>query len=150
MSFHNYNVSVEWSGSYTGSGTVKGDNSGIRNPLAVGKEYNGTGAGTNPEELLAEAVASCYSITYGIIAANRKIPLVKIATQATGEVEQNGPSLTYKSVTLKPTITLEADATEDQVKLADEMAHKADLYCVITNALRDKVAIKVEPNIVKS
>ena len=53
-------------------------------------------------------------------------------------------------MTLRPTITLEAGATEEQAKLAEDMAHKADLYCIITNAVRDKVKITVEPNIIKT
>ena len=129
---------------------MSGEASGVTNALAVGREYNGTGAGTNPEELLAESVASCYSITFGIIAANRKIPVVNVVTRARGEVEQDGQQLIYRSVTLRPVITLEPGATDEEAKLADDMAHKADLYCVITNAVRDKVAIKVEPEIVRT
>ncbi|MES1227383.1 MAG: OsmC family protein, partial [Armatimonadota bacterium] len=94
-------------------------------------------------------VASCYSITFGIIAANRKLPLVDIKTEGIGEVEENGPTFKYTKVTLKPTITL-TSPTEDQIKAAEDMAHKADSYCIITNAIRDKVAITVEPNIVSA
>lgn len=147
---HEYPVTVNWSGGRTGNGTLAGDRSGVQSPLSVPEEFGGPGSGTNPEELLAKAVAGCYSITFGIVAEARRLPFVNIETHATGEVEENGPSFTYKSVTLKPTITLAADATDDQVKLADEMAHKADLYCIITNAIRDKVAINVEPTIVRA
>lgn len=147
---HEYPVTVEWTGGREGSGKVTSQHSGTSNPIAVGKEFNGTGQGTNPEELLASSVASCYTITFGIIAQNRKIPVQSIETQAVGEVEQNGAQFTYTSMTIRPTITLEAGATEDQVKLAEDMAHKADLYCIITNAVRDKVKIQVEPNIVRT
>ncbi len=33
--------------------------------------------------------------------------------------------------------------------MAQEMAHKADLYCIITNAVRGKVEISVEPTVVR-
>lgn len=112
-------------------------------------EFQGTGTGTNPEELLTTAIASCYSITFGIIAENRKLPVVSVETQATGHVEQSGASFVYTDIVIEPTITLEAGATDDQVKMAEDMAHKADLYCIITNAVRDKVKIEVKPNIVR-
>jgi len=44
---------------------------------------------------------------------------------------------------------LSADATDEQAKMAEDMAHKADSYCIITNAVRDKVQIVVEPNVVR-
>lgn len=148
---HEYPVTVNWQGGRDGSGNVKGDRSGVGENLAVPPEFGGSGAGgTNPEELLAKAVASCYSITFGIIAGTRKIPMVNLETHATGMVEENGPSFVYTEIVVKPTITLAADATDEQVSMAEQMAHKADLYCIITNAIRDKVKITVEPTIVKA
>jgi organic hydroperoxide reductase OsmC/OhrA len=126
---HPYKVAVEWSGGREGAGTVQALASGHTAPLSVPAEFGGGGAGTNPEELLAAAVAACYSITFGIIATNRKIPVA--------------------SLTIRPTITLDASATDEHVAIAEDMAHKADLYCIITNAVRDKVAITVEPAIVR-
>ncbi len=147
---HEYPVSIEWQGGRDGSGKSTSDRTAVTFPLSTPPEFGGPGAGTNPEELLASAVASCYSITFGIIASNRKLPLVHVATSATGEVEENGPQFTYKKVTLRPTITLSGDATDEQMKLAEDMAHKADAYCIITNAIRDKVGIVVEPTIVRA
>ncbi len=146
---HEYPVTVEWAGGRDGSGHVTPDRSGVRMPLSVPPEFGGGGAGTNPEELLASAIAGCYSITFGIIAANRKLPFVGLKTAVTGYVEQNGASFVYTKVVVRPTITLAADATDEQVAMAEDMSHKADLYCIITNAVRDKVAIEIEPTIVR-
>lgn len=146
---HDYPVTVSWSGGRDGSGSVTADRSGIGSPLAVPPEFGGGGPGTNPEELLAASVAACYSITFGIIAANRRIPLAGVETKAVGEVEENGPQFTYKKVTIRPTITLGPGATDEHAKIAEDMAHKADSYCIITNAVRSSVAIEVEPTIVR-
>ncbi len=118
-------------------------------PLGVPPEFGGNGVGTNPEELLASAIAGCYSITFGIIAANRKLPFEGLTTKVTGFVEQNGASFVYTKVVVKPTIRLSADATDEHVTMAEDMAHKADLYCIITNAVRDKLAIEIEPTITR-
>ena len=69
-------------------------------------------------------------------------------TEALGEVEQSGASFVYKKITIKPTIKLATGTTEEQVTIAHDMAHKADAYCIITNAVRGKVEIAVEPEIV--
>ena len=132
-----------------GSGSATAGHSGTSVGLAVPSEFGGAGGASNPEELLAMAVAGCYTVTFGIIAENRKIPLQSLKVDAVGEVEQNGMQFTYKKITVRPTITVSADIDEDTMKLTEDMAHKADLYCIITNAVRDKVEIVVEPNIVK-
>ena len=145
---HEYPVTLNWKGGRDGSGSVKADRTGVQVPLTVPPEFGGTeGDGTNPEELLTASLTACYTITFGIIATNRKLPLVSMDVKATGEVEENGPQFTYKKITVKPTITLESGATDDQIKIAEDMAHKADAYCIITNAVRDKVEIVVEPTV---
>jgi len=146
---HEYPVSVQWTGGRDGNGSVSSANSSTQISIAVPPEFQGPGGAACPEELLTSAVASCYTMTFGIIAQNRKIPVKSMTVEAHGEVEQSGATFTFKKVTLKPTITLDAAATDDQMKIADDMAHKADLYCIITNAVRGKVEIVVEPTINK-
>lgn len=145
---HEYPVSVAWEGGRGGSGKATGEGSGSTVGLAVGAEFGGTGNGSNPEELLAMAVASCYSITFGIIAENRKLPVKDLKVEALGEVEENGPQFTYKKIVIRSKITLAAGSDDSQVKMAEDMAHKADNYCIITNAVRGKVEIEVQPQIV--
>ena len=144
---HEYPVSVQWTGGRDGKGAVTANHSGTKIDVAVPVEFQGVGGGTNPEELLTSAIAACYTMTFGIIAANRKIPVTNLQVEAVGQVEQAGAQFTYTSITVSPRITLEAGATDDQVKIAEDMAHKADLYCIITNAVRGKVEIKVEPTV---
>lgn len=144
---HHYPVSVKWSGGREGGGSVSAEHSGEEFPIAVPTEFQGPGGATNPEELLASAVAACYTITFGIIAANRKLSVADLHVEATGEVEQNGASFTYKSILIKPSIKLAAGTTPEQVAIAEDMAHKADSYCIITNAVRGKVEISVEPTV---
>lgn len=149
MPVHEYPVRVEWQGGRDGGGTVKSEHSGTVNTLSVPKEFQGPGEGTNPEELLTTAIAGCYSITFGIIAANRKLPVTKLEVDAVGEVEQNGANFVYRAITIRPTITVAGDATDEHIAQTEDMAHKADNYCIITNAVRGKVEIKVEPSIVR-
>jgi peroxiredoxin-like protein len=147
---HEYPNVFEWTGGRDGSGQLTSLRSNTTNTLAVPPEFQGTGSGTNPEELLTNAITGCYTITFSIIAGNRKLPVVGLKTEATGFVEQNGAQFTYKNVVIRPTITLAADATDEQVAMATDMAHKADMYCIVTNAVRDKVEVTIEPNVVRA
>lgn len=147
---HEYPVQVKWTGGREGEGSVTSLRSSTTNTLGVPDEFGGVGKpGTNPEELLTNAITGCYSITFGIVAANRKLPVIRLLTDAVGVVEGSGASFTYTKITLRPTITLAADASDDQVKMAEDMAHKADAYCIVTNAVRGKVEIVVEPTVVR-
>ena len=144
---HEYPVTVQWSGGKDGSGHARSNSGYVDLDLAVPAEFQGPGGATNPEELLTSAIASCYSITFGIIAANRKLPVTNFDCQAVGEVEQAGAQFTYRAISLRPRITLDGAATDEQVAMAEDMAHKADSYCIVTNAVRGKVEIRVEPTV---
>jgi peroxiredoxin-like protein len=144
---HEYRVNVSWSGGKNGSGRVEAPESGESLELAVPREFGGPGEATNPEELLTAAIASCYSITFGIIAENRKLPVENFRLEAAGLVEQQGATFTYKQVVLRPSIKMAADATDQQREQARDMAMKADHYCIITNAVRGKVEVTVEPDL---
>ncbi len=148
-SIHEYPVTVEWTGGRGGSGKVTAERTQISNPLSVPPEFQGLGQGTNPEELLACSVAGCYSITFGIIAENQKLPVTALEVKAVGEVEQTGAQFTYRKITIRPHITVASDITPEQLTKVNDMAHKADNYCIITNAVRGKVEIVVEPEIIK-
>lgn len=146
---HEYPVTVQWTGGREGNGTCTANTSGAKSSLNVPAEFGGTGGGTNPEELLTSAIASCYSITFGIVAGARRLEYTGITTEAIGFVDQpNAATFIFNKVILKPTITLAAGADEAQQKLAEELAHKADSYCIVTNAVRGKVEIVVEPTII--
>lgn len=148
MPTHEYPVHVSWKGDLQGEGTVRAERSGLEAPLSVPVEFKGPGNGSNPEELLTSAISGCYAMTYGLIAANRKLPVERLEVDSVGEVEQSGAQFKYTAITIRPVITLGSGATPEQVKGAEEMAHKADAYCIVTNAVRSNVRITVEPKVI--
>src|SRR5947207_3115599 len=109
---HDYPDKVDWTGGRGGKGKVAAEHSGTNLSVAVPPEFQGPGGGTNPEELLTSAISACYSMTFAIICENRKIPVQAMTVEATGQVEQNGPSFKYTSITIRPHITLSGDATD--------------------------------------
>jgi peroxiredoxin-like protein len=148
---HHYPVSVTWSGGRGGSGSLTTGRTRVALPLSVPPEFGGAEAPqTNPEELLTSAIAGCYSITFGIIADHRKLPVVEVQTAAEGEVDQSGARFTYARIVIRPRITLAADATDAQVDTARDLALRADAHCIVTNAVRDKVQVRIEPEVVRA
>ena len=146
---HKYPVKAHWTGGREGAGTLAPEASGKVISINVPPEFQGPGGETNPEELLTSAITGCYSITFGIVAANRKLPVVEVNVEAEGTVEQNGAAFKYREIVIKPTITLTADATDEQLAMAADMAHKCDAYCIVTNAVRASFNVTVEPNVVR-
>ena len=147
---HLYPVHVAWAGGRAGQGDISLAKAGVQLSLAVPAEFHGTGQGASPEELLASAVAGCYAVTLGIVAEHRQVPVTSIDVRASGAVEQDGAKLTYTGITLRPRVTVAAGATEEQMQLARDLAHRADKYCLVTNAVRSAVTITVEPEIVRA
>ncbi len=147
---HRYTADVVWNGGREGSGSITPGPSGKGFPINVPPEFGGTGGELNPEELLTSAIAGCYSITYGIVVANRRLPIVQFSAAAEGVVEQAGASFKYREIVIRPSITLSADATDEQMKAAEEMAHKCDAYCIVTNAVRGSVLVTIEPTVCRA
>ena len=147
---HRYTADVVWTGGREGSGSINPGPSGQGYPINVPPEFGGEGGKTNPEELLTSAIAGCYSITYGIVVANRRLPIVSFEAKAEGIVEQNGAAFKYREIVIRPKVTLDAEATDEQLKIAEEMAHKCDAYCIVTNAVRASVNVTIEPTVIRA
>jgi peroxiredoxin-like protein len=147
---HEYPVVVNWTGGREGHGDITPAASAKTFPITVPPEFQGPGGETNPEELLTSAITGCYSITFGIVAANRKLPVVGTTVTAKGEVEQNGAQFKYRKITIMPEIRVAADASDEQIAQTADFAHKADAYCIVTNAVRQSVEVVIEPTVIRA
>lgn len=147
---YEYPVSVVWQGGVDGEGIVRAERIIEPMPLAVPPEYKGLGGGTNPEELMTASVASCYSITLGILAANKKLPVSRIETDATGHVEQEGLRFTYTKVVINCRVVMAGDAEDEELDAVKELFPKAETYCIITNAISGKVAVSLETEVTRA
>ena len=144
-----YHITGSWSGdSETGVGRLTGSGGEIALDYPV--HLGGHEGRSNPEELLMQAVAGCYILTLISVAERRRVPIQNVEVTAEGEViRQAGGTLKFISIRLRPRITL-AGADDAQQAAARDLAHKAETYCPISNAIRGNVEITVEPEIVNS
>lgn len=139
---HTYTTTATWSGDRAGVGQIDATN--LSTQISVPTNLGGAGTGTNPEELLLSAAASCYVITLGLLLANRKVPYIRIDLESTGFLEYER-GLRFDRIEHRPTIIL--DSQSDDAALLS-MAEHAEHACMVSSAIRGNVEVKVIPRVV--
>ncbi len=135
-------ASADWSGDLkTGSGTfVAGDS--IKGSVTFKSRFE-DGEGANPEQLIAAAHASCFSMALSAGLADAGTPVESVKTDAT---------VTLKFVDGAPTITANALKTVGVVPGLDEAGFKAAAEgakagCPVSKALASVPEITLEASL---
>ena len=132
-----------WNGDLiNGSGSIDYVSSGAfaRMPVTWAsrtEEHNGR---TSPEELVASAHASCFSMALSAQLARNSTPATKLAVKCviTFDKVEAGWRITRSDLTVVGTV-----AGIDQAKFA-ELAENAKSGCPISSALRETIALSVD------
>lgn len=142
---HVFQAQCVWDGDSDGDGVLNAE--GRSTVFGRPHQLGGAPGRTNPEELLVDAVASCYSITLAVIAEGKGLPITRIEVAAEGDVvRQPNKALKFTAIRLKPVLTV--DSTDEHVRQrALAAAHHAEKYCLISKALDCEVEITLEPSI---
>src|SRR5947208_1070647 len=136
---HLFTISSTFTGDSSGDGTLT--NSGGEIAYGLPEDLGGAAGRTSPEELLMCSVAACYSLTLAYLAERRKVPISGIEVSIEGDVvRQPGGTLKFVAMRLKPRISLNS-SDDAQIQTARDFAHKAEQYCVISNAIRGNVEL---------
>jgi peroxiredoxin-like protein len=145
---HLFPLKSVWTGDSDSDGVLKLP-WGAKFAYGIPEATGGKPGRSNPEEMLVAAVVSCYSITYAILAEKKRLVVPEIEVEAEGEVvRQPDRTLKFTAIRSKPKITL-VDGDEGKRKIALDIAHKAEKYCLVSNAIRGNVEVSVEPEIVE-
>jgi organic hydroperoxide reductase OsmC/OhrA len=97
----------------------------------------------NPEQLVTMAASSCQMLWFLHLAAKARIDVVSYDDDAVAEMPEDEGWITR--ITLRPTITLASDATDERVL---KLAHLAHEHCNVAKSLRS--AVELEPRIVRA
>ncbi|MCL1697375.1 SACOL1771 family peroxiredoxin [Lysinibacillus sp. BPa_S21] len=143
---HLFNMNLQWSEGRNGTGTIAADN--LHTKISIPKEMNGPGIGTNPDEMLLGAAATCYLITLAALLENSKITVLDLSMQAEGFVDVTNGVFTYEKIIHKPRIVVQ-NATEQEQKRIHRLAEKAEQTCMISKALKGNVEITCEAQIIQ-
>jgi lipoyl-dependent peroxiredoxin len=121
-------ATVSWSG---WGGQVEGGSGKLHAATATQVELGGPGEATNPEELLAAALANCYTSTITAHARARNIDLARIETKARTRLswDESTPHHIARGDLSVRITTPEAEAS------VRKLAEEARAHCPICNVL---------------
>lgn len=142
---HEFSISATWTGDSSGDGITR--STGGEQAFGMPAQFGGAPGRTNPEELLLAALASCYAITLALLAERRRLPAPRIEVAATvSVVRMPDRTLKLETVALAPRIVV-TGGDPSQRDAYVEIAHRAERYCLISNAIQGNVAISLTPEV---
>lgn len=145
MSTHTTTATAHWSGDLSGIGTI--ESSSIRSDISVPKNLSGRGVGTNTEDLLVSAAATCFSITAGYALTMNKLPFDGLRVRSTGHLElQRGLRLT-KIVHEVDVLAHEAPTSQQQEEIL-RVVSGIDKSCLVSRAMTGNVDVVVNARVV--
>lgn len=142
---HHFHLMATWPGLRNDVGEISVGN--LVTKVSIPPEMDGPGVGTNPDEMLLGAAATCYIITLAAMMERSKLEKVSLTMESEGIVDVTNGVITYKKIIHRPRVILKADASEREVQLAQKLAEKAESSCMISRAIKGNVEIKLEANI---
>ncbi len=134
-----FQVELDWSGSgREGSGRIVTDD--LELELSTPASMGGRGLGTNPEELLVSAVASCFSATLFGLLRRAGLPASSLTVDARGIVGGYPGRARFERIVVSPTIV---DGDPDRVHDYEQAAADAHERCFIGHTLAESVEYEV-------
>jgi lipoyl-dependent peroxiredoxin len=139
-------ASVTWAGDLTsGSGMINYLSSGVvsRLPISWASRTSAHDGKTSPEELLAAAHASCFSMALSSRLAKNGTPATTLEVRADVTFDQGEAGWKIASSALKVTGNVPGIDAEAFTRLAED----AKENCPISQALKGNVALSVEASL---
>ena len=145
MSEHHFHLNASWPGGRNSHGYIEAGN--LQTKISIPKEMDGPDIGTNPDEMLLGAAATCYIITLAAMIERADLPLDHMSLESEGVVDVTKGVFTYKKIIHRPTVSLQASATDEQRRKLSKLVEKAEKSCMISRAIKGNVEIELEENL---
>ena len=131
-------ASAHWEGNLKqGKGTVSTESGTLKeNPYGFNTRFENE-PGTNPEELIGAAHASCFSMAFSMLLGEENFTPDSIDTKATVTLEKQSDGFAVTAVHLEMNARIPAI---DQVKF-EEIAGKAKVGCPISKLLNAEITL---------
>lgn len=130
--------SVEWQGGIKdGKGAISTESGALtKYPYGFASRFEGQ-KGSNPEELIAAAHASCFTMALSLILGEAKLTAEHMETSAAVTIEQvpDGFAITSSRLTLKAKVP---GATKEKF---EELANKAKVGCPVSKLLKTEITL---------
>ncbi|WP_062352827.1 OsmC family protein [Bacillus kwashiorkori] len=145
MADHHFYLKANWPGLRNDVGEIDAGN--LKTKISIPPEMDGPGIGTNPDEMLLGAAATCYIITLAAMMERSHLAKESLTMESEGIVNVTNGVFTYRKIIHRPIIILKADASDDDVKLAENLAKKAEKSCMISRAIEGNVELELQVTI---
>ena len=138
-------IEAEATVSWTGwGGEVRGASGKLNAPTATQIELGGPGQATNPEELLAAALANCYTSTITAYARSREVDLAHIETKARTRLAWD-EATPHHIAEGALAVRIHSSAPESEVR---KLAQDARDHCPICNVLGATATVTLTVSVV--
>lgn len=144
MAKHHFYLHADWEGGRNGTGSIRAGN--LNSKISIPPEMDGPGVGTNPDEMLIGAAATCYLITLAAMIERGEMPVSNLSLETEGIVDVTNGKFTFEQIIHRPRVVIKSTATEQDKKRIERAVYLAEERCMISNALRGNVQLSVEPN----
>lgn len=145
MAEHRFYLKANWPGLRNDVGKIESGN--LKTQVSIPPEMDGPGIGTNPDEMLLGAAATCYIITLAAMMERSQLEKESLTMQSEGIVDVTKGIITYKKIIHRPHIVLKMNASNKDQLLAHKLAKKAETSCMISRAIQGNVEIQLEANV---
>ncbi|WP_343838710.1 OsmC family protein [Salinibacillus aidingensis] len=145
MAEHTFHLKADWPGGRNNVGQIDAGN--LKTKISIPHEMDGPGEGTNPDEMLLGAAATCYIITLAAMIERADLPLHEMDMESEGIVDVTNGVFTYKKIIHKPTVSLQAHATDKDLDKLRKLAEKAETSCMISRAIKGNVELELQPSL---
>jgi peroxiredoxin-like protein len=142
---HHFHLKANWPGGRNDVGEIAAGN--LVTKVSIPPEMDGPGVGTNPDEMLLGAAATCYIITLAAMMERSKLENISLTMESDGIVDVTNGVITYKKIIHRPRVVLKADASERDLQLAQKLAEKAESSCMISRAIKGNVEVELDATI---
>lgn len=146
MAEHEFYLKADWPGGRNSTGYIESEN--LKTIVSIPPEMDGPGIGTNPDEMLLGAAATCYVITLAAMIERAKLPLKEMSLESVGVVDVTDGIITYKKIIHKPTVALNNKATEKEYERLKRLIYRAEESCMISRAIKGNVDVLLEETLI--
>ncbi|TRM10828.1 OsmC family protein [Lentibacillus cibarius] len=145
MAQHHFHLQANWPGGRNSTGSIAAGN--LQTKISIPPEMDGPGVGTNPDEMLLGAAATCYVITLAAMIERSGLPLAEMSLDSEGIVDVTKGVFTYKKIIHKPYVALQDGASEKEYAKLQKLIEKAESSCMISRAVKGNVEIEVQATV---
>ena len=111
MALHSFHLTANWPGLRNDVGTIETAN--LHTKISIPPEMDGPGIGTNPDEMLLGAAATCYIITLAAMLERSKMNKNSLTMTSEGIVDISNGIITYKKIIHRPHLILQSEKDLD-------------------------------------